>query len=57
LKAEIAEESGQAAFPISAPLGEGVEPLLDAVIQRLGDKAEEVDEETADAGARPWSPL
>ena len=27
LKAELAEATGQVAFPISAPLGEGVEPL------------------------------
>ena len=55
LKAELAEAAGTIPHPISAPLGEGVEPLLDAVIRRLGDKAETVDEPSA--AERPWSPL
>ncbi len=42
-------------FPISAPLDEGMEPLLDAVITRLGSAAEE-DRALAE-DARPWSPL
>src|SRR5205085_103877 len=37
LQAKIAEESGQKAFAVSAPLGEGLEPLLNAVIQTLGE--------------------
>ena len=42
-------------FPISAPLEEGIEPLLDAVIERLGSALEEGrDLESAE---RPWSPL
>jgi GTP-binding protein len=41
-------------FPISAPLEEGMEPLLDAVIQRLGDAAREVPEAEVE---RSWSPL
>jgi GTPase len=55
-KAVKALEKASAAkvFPISAPLGEGVEALLDSIIQRLGDAAPEV-AETADE--RPWSPL
>ena len=57
LQAELAEETGQKVFPISAPLEEGLEPLLNAVIQRLGSKAEDVSEEAADADGRPWSPL
>jgi GTP-binding protein len=41
-------------FPISAPLEEGLEPLLDAIIERLGDAAKDV-AEPADEGR--WSPL
>jgi GTP-binding protein len=57
IKHELAEVSGQAVFPISAPLGEGIEPLLNAIIQRLGSDeiVEDVDEVAADD--RPWSPL
>ena len=55
LKAELAEETDEAVFGISAPLGEGVEALLNAVIQRLGPDAELVEE--AEADERPWSPL
>jgi GTP-binding protein len=42
-------------FAISAPLEEGLEPLLDAIIGRLGAEAEEENFETAHE--RPWSPL
>jgi GTPase len=55
LKRELEDATGQTAFPISAPLGEGVVPLLDAVIQRLGTQAEVREDATADE--RPWSPL
>jgi GTP-binding protein len=48
-------ESGARVYPISAPLGEGMEPLLDAIIQRLGAATEEDRLETA--GDRGWSPL
>jgi GTPase len=48
------EESGEAVFPVSAPLEEGLEPLLDAVIERLGTAGEQA--EAADA-ERHWSPL
>jgi GTP-binding protein len=41
-------------FPISAPLEEGMEPLLDAVIQRVGDAAREAPEAEVE---RSWSPL
>ncbi len=42
-------------FPISAPLGEGLEPVLDAIIERLGAAPEKQD---VNAPAdRDWSPL
>jgi GTP-binding protein len=47
--------SGATVFPISAPLEEGIEPLLDAIIERLGDAAADEKFETADEGR--WSPL
>ncbi|HLO19497.1 MAG TPA: GTPase ObgE [Sphingomicrobium sp.] len=46
--------SGARVFPVSAPLEEGLEPLLDTIIELLGSAAEEV-EELADE--RRWSPL
>jgi GTPase len=55
VKRDLAKASGQPIFPISAPLGDGIEPLLDAIIQRLGS-VKIVEEEEA-ASERPWSPL
>jgi len=46
--------SGGAVFPVSAPLGEGIEALLDAIVERLGDAAREAQEEPS---ASTWSPL
>jgi GTP-binding protein len=51
----LEKETGARVFPISAPLDEGMEPLLDAVIERLGTAAEEEGLEPADEGY--WSPL
>ena len=51
----LEKESGANVFPISAPLEEGLEPLLNAIIERLGAAVEEEKLETADE--RPWSPL
>jgi GTPase len=51
----LEKATGTRVFPISAPLEEGLEPLLDAVIERLGTVAEEAKEVTSDE--RPWSPL
>jgi GTP-binding protein len=51
----LEKATGERVFPISAPLEEGMQPLLDAVIERLGAAAEPEREE-ADA-ERPWSPL
>jgi GTP-binding protein len=51
----LEKASGEPVFPISAPLEEGMGPLLDAVIERLGDatRAEKV---AAEEGGS-WSPL
>ena len=50
----LEKESGSQVFPISAPLEEGLDALLDAIIERLGTEAAEVAEMAAE---RPWSPL
>ena len=52
----LEKASGARVFPISAPLGEGLEPLLDAIIERLGSAARE-SRETEPGDERPWSPL
>jgi GTP-binding protein len=52
----LEKESRAKVFPISAPLGEGMEPLLDTIIERLGTAASEVKRDDADS-ERPWSPL
>jgi GTP-binding protein len=55
---DIAETFQQAAgarpLPLSAPLGDGVEPLLDAIVERLGARSTEEEPALLD---RPWSPL
>nr|NUR36805.1 GTPase ObgE [Sphingomonas sp.] len=51
----LEKESGSRVFPISAPIEEGMEPLLDAIIRSLGEAAVEESLETSDE--RPWSPL
>jgi GTP-binding protein len=51
----VEEAAGTAPLPVSAPLGEGVEPLLDRIIGLLGTSREAEREETA--AERPWSPL
>jgi GTP-binding protein len=50
----LEKESGAKVFPISAPLEEGLDPLLDSIIQRLGDTAKEADEPASEGH---WSPL
>src|SRR5687767_244558 len=44
--------TGGNAIPISAPTGEGIEALLDQIVQRLGSEPAEHSEEAADE--RPW---
>jgi GTP-binding protein len=51
----LEKETGARVFPVSAPLEEGMESLLDAVIERLGSAAEDDGLEPADEGY--WSPL
>jgi GTP-binding protein len=55
----LERESGARVFPISAPLEEGLEPLLDAIIERIGSAADKRAETAEAEGAegRPWSPL
>ena len=51
----LAKASKAQVFPISAPLDEGMEPLLDAIIQRLSDQS--VPDEARGPDERSWSPL
>ena len=51
----IAKATGEPIFPIAAPLEEGIEPLLDAIIQGLGAPADEGGMEPI--GEKSWSPL
>jgi GTP-binding protein len=51
----LEKESGAKVFPISAPLEEGLEPLLDTIIERLGDAV--VEDRLEPADERSWSPL
>jgi GTP-binding protein len=52
---ELEKKAQAKVFPVSAPLDEGMEPLLDAIIERLATGKEEGEAETANAGS--WSPL
>jgi GTP-binding protein len=52
----LEKAAGVPVFAISAPLGEGVEPVMDAIIERLdGTPAEDLVED--EGPERPWSPL
>ena len=50
----LERETGSRVFPISAPLEEGMDPLLDTIIERLGTSAREP-EDARDQHS--WSPL
>jgi GTP-binding protein len=52
---EVEAASGFKPYPVSAPLGEGLEPLLDKIVEALGEGARQ-DREDAEP-ERPWSPL
>ena len=51
----VESASGVKAFPISAPLEEGIEPLLDQIVERLGPEREA--DQPDEGGKRAWSPL
>jgi GTP-binding protein len=53
--AAVEQETGSRVFPISAPLDEGMAPLLDTIIERLGAATAEAEPEPAREGS--WSPL
>jgi GTP-binding protein len=54
--ATLEKATGAPIFPVSAPLGDGIGPVLDAVIERLGQAATETPPDEAEP-QRPWSPL
>ncbi|HET7605218.1 MAG TPA: GTPase ObgE [Sphingomicrobium sp.] len=61
-RAKVAEalekQSDARVFPISAPIEEGLEPLLDAVIERLGaDEGTVPERGLSPSEEEPWSPL
>ena len=51
----LEKETGARIFPVSAPLEEGLDTLLDAIIRNLGAAAEDERLEQAESGS--WSPL
>ncbi|WP_028969577.1 GTPase ObgE [Sphingomonas sp. URHD0057] len=51
----LEKASGAKVFPISAPLDEGLGPLLDAIIERVGTAAARASDDAA--AERNWSPL
>jgi GTP-binding protein len=51
----LEKASGAKVFQISAPIGEGIEALLDVTVERLGEAVEEEHEQAAPES--PWSPL
>jgi GTPase len=52
---KVEKATGAQVFPISAPLSEGIDPLLDKIVETLGAAAEP-DREEAEVERR-WSPL
>ena len=54
VSAAVEKAGGAKPYAVSAPIEEGIEPLLDAVIQSLALAREE---EPGLEGERPWSPL
>jgi GTP-binding protein len=52
---KLEKATGATVFPISAPLGEGVGPLLDRIVETIGQAKQADPEETAPE--RNWSPL
>jgi GTP-binding protein len=54
LSKKLAKVAGHDPFVISAATGDGLEPLLDAILDAVGAEAEERAEQSPEA---PWSPL
>jgi GTP-binding protein len=54
--AAVEKAAGSAPLSVSAPLGEGVDRLLDAVIGSLSEVRQEQERESAETG-KSWSPL
>jgi GTP-binding protein len=52
---KLEKATGATVFPISAPLIEGLDPLLDRIVERLGQVSET--ERQDEAAERSWSPL
>jgi len=50
----LEKETGVRVYPVSAPLDDGLEPLLDAIIQRLSAESEN---ERLEAAEGSWTPL
>src|SRR5688500_6742476 len=55
VKKALDEASGGDALPISAPIAQGIEALLDAIVGVLA--ADDISPKHSDADERPWSPL
>ena len=54
----LERESGATVFPISAPLEEGMDPLLDTLIERLAAPGDDAGQVAEVVGEQPiWSPL
>jgi GTPase len=51
----VAQAAGSNPYPVSAPLNEGVEPVLDRIVETLGTTAAQEREDAAEE--HPWSPL
>jgi GTP-binding protein len=56
LVAKLEKATGATVFPVSAPLNEGMEQLLDRIVETLGQAREPERDDTA-AAERTWSPL
>jgi GTP-binding protein len=55
VKKALDKASGRDALPISAPIAQGIDELLDAIVEPLGSGERQPAD--ADTGGRPWSPL
>ena len=56
-KAELEDSGAPGPLAISAATGEGVESLLDMIIERLGPEPDQAEVEDGADGKRAWSPL